>query len=297
MKIVVTGANGQLGSVVYTELTKNGNAVVATDIQDDSAFNALNYKRCDITSINEVERLFSEFVPDAVIHCAAWTNVDAAEAEDNRKKVYRINVLGTENIALECKRIDSKLLYISTDYVFDGTGEEPWSPDNENYNPLNYYGVTKLEGEQKVKSILSKYFIVRTSWVFGKNGNNFVRTMLNLADTHDNLRVVNDQIGSPTYVDDLAELISIMILSERYGIYHATNSGEFISWYEFACEVFKRKGVKINVIPVSTEEYGQSIAKRPYNSRMSKRKLVENGFPLLPEWREAIDRYLANDMR
>ena len=230
--------------------------------------------------------------PDAVIHCAAWTAVDAAEEEQNQEKVYKINVDGTRYIAEACKKLDCKMVYISTDYVFNGEGKEPWQPDCKKYAPLNVYGKSKLMGELAVAESLQKYFIVRIAWVFGKNGNNFIKTMLDLGKKYDSLRVVNDQIGTPTYTYDLARLLVDIVETEKYGYYHATNEGGYISWYDFACEIFKQAGYKTKVIPVTTEEYGLSKAKRPFNSRLDKHKIIENGFEPLPDWKEAVKRYL-----
>ena len=247
----------------------------------------------DITKKEEVERAITSEKPDAVIHCAAWTNVDGAEEPDNQPLVRSINADGTRNIAEACKKIDAKMLYISTDYVFDGQGTDPWDPDSKDYAPINFYGQTKLEGELAVVETLKKFFIVRISWVFGKNGKNFIQTMVNLGKTHDELRVVSDQIGSPTYTVDLARLLVDMVLTEKYGYYHATNSGEYISWADFAKEIFRQADMATKVIPVTTEEYGLSKAKRPSNSRLSKEKLVANGFEPLPTWQDALNRYLA----
>ena len=296
-KTLITGANGQLGRDLVHELTLRGTECVASDIQESYAGSeSCEYLQLDITDSEAVTRAFSQLRPERVIHCAAWTAVDAAEEEANRAKVHAINAEGTENIARACEEIDAVMTYISTDYIFDGTGTQAWKPDDTNYSPLNYYGQTKLEGELAVKKYLvsGKFFIVRIAWVFGKNGTNFVRTMLKLAETHDTLRVVNDQIGTPTYTPDLARLLADMNESEKFGVYHATNEGGFISWYDFAREIFAQAGVNVNVIPVSTQEYGLSKAKRPYNSRLDKSKLVEAGFTPLPDWRDALRRYLAN---
>ena len=276
MKILVTGVNGQLGHDVMNELAKRGIDAVGTD-----------YQEMDITDAAIVNRVIREEAPDAVIHCAAYTAVDAAE--DNEEACRRINVEGTQNIADVCRDLDIKMIYISTDYVFDGRGERPWEPDDAP-DPQSVYGRTKYEGELAVKNTLDKYFIVRIAWVFGINGKNFVKTMLNLSKTHDKLTVVNDQFGSPTYTYDLARLLADMVLTEKYGVYHATNEG-VCSWYEFACAIFKTAGIEIQVDPVSTAEYGAKAA-RPCNSRMSKDKLTENGFERLPSWQDALDRYL-----
>lgn len=294
MKVLVTGACGQLGFDVTTELKSRGIEVIAADtLTFTEELPRENYLKVDITDAAAVNDAILRWKPDAVIHCAAWTNVDAAEVPDNREKVFAINVDGTRNIALACKAINCKLLYISTDYVFDGTGTEPWDPDCKAYAPLNFYGESKLTGELAVAETLEKFFIVRIAWVFGKNGRNFVKTMLRLGETHSELRVVNDQIGTPTYTHDLARLLIDMAQTERYGYYHATNEGGFISWYDFACAIMQKTGLPAKVIPVSTEEYGISLAKRPYNSRLSKDKLTEQGFERLPDWQDALDRYLA----
>lgn len=281
MKVLVTGVKGQLGFDVVNELEKKGHTAIGVDIDE-----------MDITDAISVEKVINGAKPDAVIHCAAWTAVDAAEDEENIPKVRNVNAKGTENIAKVCKALDIKMVYISTDYVFDGQGTEPWEPDCKAYKPLNVYGKTKLEGELAVSSNLDKFFIVRIAWVFGVNGNNFIKTMLKLSDKYDTLRVVNDQIGTPTYTFDLARLLVDMVETEKYGYYHATNEGGYISWYDFACEIFKQAGKNMNVIPVTTEEYGLSKAARPFNSRLDKSKLVENGFEPLPTWQNALERYL-----
>ena len=300
MKVFVTGVAGQLGHDVMNELAKRGFDGVGTDlapeysgIQDGSAVTSMPYVSMDITDAEAVRKVLTEICPDAVIHCAAWTAVDLAEDEDKQEKVRAINVDGTRNIASVCKELDCKMLYLSTDYVFDGQGTEPWKPDCRDYKPLNVYGQTKLDGELAVSSILSKYFIVRIAWVFGLNGNNFIKTMLKLSQNHDSLRVVSDQIGTPTYTLDLARLLVDMIVTDRYGYYHATNEGGYISWYDFACEIFRQAGAKVNVSPVTTEEYGLSKAARPFNSRLDKSKLMENGFQPLPDWKDALHRYLV----
>lgn len=282
MKILVTGAAGQLGHDVVLEAEKNGIEAVGVDVAE-----------MDITDAAKVLEVIGKIRPDAVIHCAAWTAVDAAEEEENREKVRKINAEGTRNIALACKETGAKMLYISTDYVFDGTGTEPWKPDCKSYAPLGWYGETKLQGELAVSEILEKYFIVRIAWVFGKNGKNFVKTMLNVGKTHDEVRVVCDQIGTPTYTPDLSELLISMIQTEKYGYYHATNEGGFISWYDFTCEIYRQAGLKTKVNPVTTAEYGLSKAKRPENSRLDKSKLVENGFKPLPDWKDALARYIV----
>ena len=254
------------------------------------------YTQLDITDASAVSRVLREVKPDAVVHCAAWTAVDAAEDEENQPKVRAINADGTANIAEVCKELDCKMVYISTDYVFNGQGETPWQPDCKDYAPLNYYGQTKLEGELAVSSRLEKYFIVRIAWVFGLNGKNFIKTMLKLGEAHDTLRVVNDQVGTPTYTLDLSRLLVDMIETERYGYYHATNEGGYISWYDFACAIFKVAGMRVNVLPVTTAEYGESTAKRPFNSRLDKSKLTDNGFQPLPTWQDALERYVSTGL-
>lgn len=281
MKILVTGVKGQLGYDVVNECQKRGYDAIGVDVEE-----------MDITNPEAVDHVIAEANPDAVIHCAAWTAVDAAEEPENVAKVRAVNADGTQNIANVCKKLNCKLLYISTDYVFDGQGSEPWLPDQKDYRPLNVYGQTKLEGELAVANTVEKYFIVRIAWVFGVNGKNFIKTMLNVGKTHDTIRVVNDQIGTPTYTYDLARLLVDMAESEKYGYYHATNEGGYISWYDFACEIFRQAGYPTKVIPVTTAEYGLSKAKRPFNSRLDKHKLVENGFTPLPDWKDALKRYL-----
>lgn len=299
MKVLVTGVAGQLGHDVMNELAKRGYDGIGSDIadsysgaQDNTAVVGMPYVQLDITDAESVEKTIKEIKPDVVVHCAAWTAVDAAEDEENRDKVFAVNVEGTKNIARICKEIDAKMVYTSTDYVFDGQGTEPWKPDCKEYAPLNIYGQSKLDGELAVSEILDKYFIVRIAWVFGTNGNNFIKTMLKVGKKFDTIRVVNDQIGTPTYTYDLARLLVDMIETDKYGYYHATNEGGYISWYDFACEIFRQAGYSTNVNPVTTEEYGISKAKRPFNSRLDKTKLVENGFTPLPDWHDALKRYL-----
>ena len=299
MKIFVTGVAGQLGHDVMNELKKRGYDGVGSDvasaytgIQDGSAVTEMPYISLDITDKATVEKVLKEVQPDVVIHCAAWTAVDMAEDDDKVEKVRAVNATGTENIALVCKELNCKMVYISTDYVFDGQGETPWDPDCKEYKPMNVYGQTKLEGELAVSRNLDKYFIVRIAWVFGVNGKNFIKTMLNVGKTHDTVRVVNDQIGTPTYTYDLARLLFDMIETDKYGYYHATNEGGYISWYDFTCEIYRQAGYSTKVIPVTTEEYGMSKAARPFNSRLDKSKLVKNGFTPLPTWQDALSRYL-----
>ena len=308
MKVLVTGVAGQLGHDVMNELAKRGYEGVGSDIApsysgiaDGTPVTAMPYIQMDITDEGAVDTLISEVNPDVVVHCAAWTAVDMAEDDDKVEKVRLVNAKGTENIALVCKKLGCKMVYLSTDYVFDGQGSEPWQPDCKDYKPLNVYGQTKLEGELAVANNLEKYFIVRIAWVFGVNGKNFIKTMLNIGKNHDLLKVVKDQIGTPTYTYDLARLLVDMIETEKYGYYHVTNEGGYISWYEFAVEIFKEAAAlghaeydaeHLTVQPVTTEEYGISKAKRPFNSRLDKSKLVENGFTPLPTWQDALHRYL-----
>ena len=307
MKVLVTGVAGQLGHDVMNELAKRGYEGIGSDIKDTysgipdgTAVVTMPYVPMDITDKASVEKVLKEVNPDVVVHCAAWTAVDLAEEEDKKETVRKVNAEGTRNIALVCKDLGCKMVYISTDYVFDGQGTKPWEPDCKDYKPLNVYGETKLEGELAVSENLEKYFIVRIAWVFGKNGKNFIKTMLNLGKTHDQIRVVSDQIGTPTYTLDLAVLLVDMIETEKYGYYHATNEGGYISWYDFTKEIFRqaveaghKEYEKVTVTPVTTEEYGVSKARRPFNSRLDKSKLTANGFKLLPTWQDAVKRYLA----
>ena len=281
MKLLITGSNGQLGHDLINEAVKRGHTAVGVDVQE-----------MDITDPEAVKKVITAEKPDAVIHCAAWTAVDKAEEPENLEKVKAINAGGTENIAKVCKEIDCRMMYISTDYVFDGQGTKPWEPDCRDYKPLNVYGQSKLDGELAVSSILDKYFIVRIAWVFGINGSNFIKTMLRVGKSHDEVRVVNDQIGTPTYTYDLARLLIDMIETDKYGYYHATNEGGYISWYDFTVEIYKQAGLSTKVTPVTTQEYGLSLAARPFNSRLDKSKLVENGFKPLPTWQDALARYL-----
>lgn len=297
MKVVVTGVRGQLGCDVMNELAGRGYEGLGTDIlpldeKDGGTLHGHPYAQLDITDREAVHALIRAYKPDAVVHCAAWTNVDGAEDPANQDKVYAVNALGTRNIAEAAEAAGAKMLYLSTDYVFSGEGTEPWDPDCTEYRPLNYYGKTKLEGEKAVRDLVSRFFIVRIAWVFGVNGSNFVKTMLRLGQTHDTLRVVNDQIGTPTFTYDLARLLVDMIETTEYGYYHATNEGGYISWYTFACEIFKQAGLSVHVIPVTTAEYGVSKASRPFNSRLDKEKLTRKGFVRLPAWSDALERYL-----
>lgn len=299
MKVFVTGVGGQLGHDVMNELYQRGYEGTGSDIAprysraaDGSAVTAMPYVPMDITDADQVRRVLTEVRPEAVIHCAAWTAVDLAEDEDKRDTVRAINAAGTRNIAAVCKELDCKMVYISTDYVFDGQGTEPWQPDCKDYAPLNVYGQTKLEGELAVADALEKFFIVRIAWVFGRNGRNFIKTMLSVGKKNDTVRVVCDQIGTPTYTLDLSRLLVDMIGTDRYGYYHATNEGGYISWYDFAREIFRQAGYATKVIPVTTAEYGLSKAARPFNSRLDKSKLAQAGFEPLPDWKDALARYL-----
>lgn len=298
MKVFVTGVAGQLGHDVLIELARRGHIGVGSDLAPEyngiqgSGVSEMPYVSMDITDEKQVSTVISTQKPDVVVHCAAWTAVDAAEDEANRDKVFAINAIGSENIAKACKAVDAKMIYLSTDYVFNGKGETPWNPDEKGYEPLNVYGESKLQGELAVSRTLEKYFIVRIAWVFGKNGNNFIKTMLNVGKKYDTLRVVNDQIGTPTYTADLAVLLVDMAESEKYGYYHATNEGGYISWYDFACAIFRKAGYSTKVNPVTTAEYGLSKAARPFNSRLDKSKLIASGFRPLPDWQDALSRYL-----
>ena len=299
MKFFVTGVGGQLGHDVMNELASRGYEGIGSDIapsysgvQDGSAVTGMPYVQLDITDRAAVDKAIAEASPDVIVHCAAWTAVDAAEDEENREKVKAINTDGTRYIAEAAKKLDAKMIYISTDYVFNGQGETPWDPDCTDYAPLSVYGSSKLGGELAVSENLSKYFIVRIAWVFGLNGKNFIKTMLNVGKTHDTVRVVNDQIGTPTYTLDLARLLVDMAETEKYGYYHATNEGGYISWYDFTCEIYRQAGMTTEVIPVTTEEYGLSKAKRPTNSRLDRTKLARAGFTPLPDWKDALARYL-----
>lgn len=304
MKYFVTGVNGQLGHDVMNELAARGYEGVGSDIADSyagvadgTAVTTMPYEKLDITDAQAVREVLNKIKPDVVVHCAAWTAVDLAEDDDKVELVRKVNAGGTENIALVCKELDCKMIYISTDYVFDGQGTTPWEPDCKDYKPMNVYGQTKLEGELAVSGNLSKYFIVRIAWVFGLNGKNFIKTMVNVGKTHDTVRVVCDQIGTPTYTYDLSRLLIDMSETEKYGYYHATNEGAtdetaYISWYDFTCEIYKQAGMDTKVVPVTTAEYGLSKAARPFNSRLDRSKLVKDGFKPLPSWQDAVSRYL-----
>lgn len=297
MLIFVTGVAGQLGHDIINELNIRGIDAIGSDVRSEEEIICkagwCKYIQLDITDKEAVDRVFKENKPDAIIHCAAWTNVDGAEDPNTKPLVKRINVEGTDNLVKVAKTIGAKFLYISTDYVFNGEGTEPWKPDDKDYAPLNYYGQTKLEGELSVSSQLVRFFIVRIAWVFGFNGKNFIKTTLSLADKgYKELRVVDDQIGTPTYTYDLARLLVDMIQTDKYGYYHATNEGGFISWADFAEEIFRQADKDVKVNRVTTKEYGASVAKRPYNSRLDKSKLIENGFKPLPNWKDAVRRYL-----
>lgn len=297
MKILVTGVNGQLGHDVMLELLKRGHAAVGCGSSPEyhgmqDAVASMPYVQMDITDEDAVSRVMNEVKPDCVCHCAAWTAVDAAEEPENKDKVFAVNVDGTRNLARACQALDAKFMYISTDYVFNGQGTEPWKADSQEFAPLNVYGKSKLEGELAVSELLKKYFIVRIAWVFGVNGKNFIRTMLRVGQTHDEVRVVNDQIGTPTYTLDLSRLLVDMIGTDRYGYYHVTNEGGYISWYDFTKEIYRQAGLSTKVTPVTTQEYGLSKAARPFNSRLDRSKIVKNGFTPLPDWRDALARYL-----
>ena len=296
MKVLVTGVAGQLGHDVMQELAKREIPAVGTDLKEGIPL--------DITDEKAVHQVLQKEKPTVILHCAAWTAVDLAEEEQNKETVYAVNVTGTKNLVKEAKELGARFVYISTDYVFNGEGTTPWKPDCTEYAPLNYYGQTKWQGEQMVKQYLSSYFIVRIAWVFGLNGGNFIKTMLKVGKNHDRLTVVKDQIGTPTYTKDLARLLVDMIQTEKYGIYHATNEGGYISWYDFAVEIFKQAAVldsdydeeHLQVVPVTTEEYGVSKARRPFNSRLDRSKLVEQGFEPLPDWKDALARYIKEVM-
>lgn len=307
MKVFVTGVNGQLGHDVMNELAARGYEGVGSDISDayagaadGSAVTTAPFVKLDITDADAVASVLNEVKPDVIVHCAAWTAVDLAEDEDKQELVKKINVEGTQNIANAAKTLDAKMVYISTDYVFDGQGTKAWEPDCKDYAPLNVYGQTKLGGEQAVANTLDKFFIVRIAWVFGKNGKNFIKTMIKVGKTHDEVRVVADQVGTPTYTFDLSRLLVDMIETEKYGYYHATNSevadqgdeNGFISWYDFTKKIYKDAGLSTKVTPVTTAEYGLSKAARPFNSRLDKKKLEENGFTPLPAWTDAVKRYI-----
>lgn len=299
MRFFVTGVGGQLGHDVMNELNKREHKGVGSDImpeysgvQDGSAVTTEPYIGLDITDRTAVMETIIDVNPDVIVHCAAWTAVDAAEDPERRPLVRRINVEGTQNIADAAKKVDAKMIYLSTDYVFDGKGNRPWQPDDKNYAPLNYYGQTKLEGEIAVAHSIDKFFIVRIAWVFGLNGSNFIKTMINVGRNHEKVRVINDQIGTPTYCYDLARLLIDMAETDKYGYYHATNEGDYISWYDYTCEIYKQAGIDAEVIPITTEEYGLSVATRPFNSRLDRSKLLREGFEPLPLWQDAVNRYL-----
>ena len=298
MKVFVTGVGGQLGHDMMLEAAKRGHQVIGSDLHPafsgvpDSAVRHMPYISLDITDAQAVSRVLRQEKPDVVVHCAAWTAVDLAEETDKIAIVNRINAEGTRNVARACNALGCKMVYISTDYVFSGLGEEPWEPECVEFAPVNVYGRSKLAGEQAVAECMKRFFIVRIAWAFGRNGKNFVKTMLALSEKYDTLRVVCDQIGTPTYTKDLAVLLADMIETEKYGYYHVTNEGGYISWYEFACEIFRQAGRETHVIPVTTQEYGLSKAARPLNSRMGKKKLAQEGFQPLPHWQDALRRYL-----
>lgn len=296
MKVLVTGTSGQLGFDVMEELKHRGHDGIGADRHETKA--DFEHVILDITDAGRVMEIVSEIKPDVIVHCAAWTNVDGAEEPENLAAVRAVNVDGTRNLAEAAKAVDAKFVYISTDYVFNGAGSRPWEPDDKNYAPINVYGQSKLDGEKEVARILEKYFIVRIAWVFGRNGKNFIKTMIEVGKKHDVVRVVDDQIGTPTYTVDLARLLVDMIETDKYGYYHATNEGGYISWADFAEEIYKQAGMNVKVERVSTEEYekiaGKTVAKRPFNSRLDKSKLVQNGFEPLPEWQDALNRFLAD---
>lgn len=298
MKVLVTGATGQLGFDVMRRLLDSGHEAIGTGTREkftgvvfDKRVNEAPYYSLDITNAEDVHNLIDQVKPEAIIHCAAWTAVDAAE--ENEETVRKVNVDGTRNLAEAAKTIDAKFIFISTDYVFDGSGFKPWTPDNGDYAPVSVYGESKLAGEQVVSSILEKYFIVRIAWVYGINGTNFVKTMLRVGRQYNQVTVVNDQIGTPTYTLDLARLLVDMIETGKYGYYHATNEGGYISWYDFTKEIYRQASLETQVIPVTTKEYGVTKAKRPLNSRLDKSKLVDNGFDSLPKWKDALNRFLV----
>lgn len=294
MRVFVTGMTGQLGHDVVPELLRRGHRATGSGSREiGPAAAAAPCVRLDITDRDAVKNTVSQFRPDAIIHCAAWTAVDAAEDQENRARVHAVNALGTQYVAEAARDVGAKMMYISTDYVFDGRGTRPWQPDDKCYAPLSVYGQSKLDGELAVSGILDKYFIVRIAWAFGLNGSNFIKTMINVGKTHDEVRVVNDQIGTPTYTADLARLLADMVETEKYGYYHATNEGGYISWYDLCVECYRQYGLKTKVIPVTTAEYALSRAARPLNSRLDKSKLTEAGFTPLPDWRDAVRRYLA----
>ena len=296
MNVLVTGACGQLGRDMIREAVRRGHSCVGSDFRmpgrEKRLISFLRFVQLDITDREVVHYVIRETHPDVIVHCAAWTDVDAAEEEENRSRVDAVNRLGTRFIAEAAKAVNARMMYISTDYVFDGSGDCPWQPDNHCFGPLNVYGQSKLDGEMAVSSVLDKYFIVRISWAFGSGGRNFVKTMIQAGRTHDRVRVVSDQIGAPTHTPDLARLLADMMETERYGCYHATNEGGYISWYDFCCEIYRQAGFGTEVIPVTTEEYGLSIARRPFNSRLDTSKLVKAGFTPLPSWQDAVGRYL-----
>lgn len=295
MKIFVTGVCGQLGYDVVNEALARGNEVTGSDVLPESKFVGAEYVHLDITDSLAVKTVVEDLRPDVIVHCAAWTAVDAAEAPENHEKVRRINVDGTRYLAEAAKSVDAKMVYISTDYVFDGQGTRPWEPDDKSFAPLNVYGQSKLDGELAVSEILEKFFIVRIAWVFGKNGKNFIKTMLRVGKNRDSVTVVDDQIGTPTYTYDLARLLVDMIETEKYGFYHATNSevdGQYISWADFTQWIYEVAGYSTEVCRVTTAEYGASVAARPFNSRLDKKKLVRQGFTPLPTWKVAVKRYV-----
>lgn len=290
MKVLVTGTSGQLGFDVMEELLRRGHEAIGADRAESEA--SFEHVILDITDKDKVFEVVKNLEPDAIVHCAAWTNVDGAEEPENLAVVRAVNVDGTRNLVEAAKQVDAKFVYISTDYVFNGQGERPWQPDDKDYAPLNVYGQSKLDGELEVSRILDKYFIVRIAWVFGRNGKNFIKTMIEVGKKHDVVRVVDDQIGTPTYTIDLARLLVDMIETDKYGYYHATNEGGYISWADFTEEIYKKAEMDTKVERVTTEEYGLSKAKRPFNSRLDRSKLVKNGFKPLPTWQDAVGRFI-----
>lgn len=276
MRVLITGCAGQLGHDVYELLKAKGETCLAADKAD-----------FDLTNADSTTGFVQAFRPDAVVHCAAYTAVD--KAEEDSVNCYAVNVAGTKNLCTACKNLDVEFVYVSTDYVFDGEKKEPYETEDKT-NPQTVYGLTKLGGENAVRQSLAKHFIVRTAWVFGANGSNFVKTMLRLGSERDTLNVVCDQFGSPTYTKDLARLICDMLETDKYGTYHATNEG-FCSWAEFAYEIMRQSGSNARVVPITSSEY-PAKAKRPMNSKLSKQKLLDNGFSPLPDWKDALGRFL-----
>lgn len=298
LKVLVTGTSGQLGFDVMEELIRRGYEGIGADRSETEV--DFEHVQMDITDKERVFEIVRELQPDVIVHCAAWTNVDGAEDPTKLEVVRAVNVDGTRNLAEAAKEVDAKFVYISTDYVFNGEGDKPWQPDDKNYAPINVYGQSKLNGELEVSKILDKYFIVRIAWVFGRNGKNFIKTMIEVGKKHDVVKVVDDQIGTPTYTVDLARLLVDMIETDKYGYYHATNEGGYISWADFAEEIYKDAGMNTKVERVTTDEYekiaGKTVARRPFNSRLDKTKLAENGFEPLPTWQDAVKRFIKESL-